>query len=188
MKTICLALLGLCLASCASATELKAAQSQVAALAAKATQAQSELSLQSVALQTTTDQLSDLQVKYDGLNAEKAEVSKEYAQARREAENLSLQVQKFLCEDQIPDMKYENIPDASTILMAWWARQPDVQSTNGTYRDTIWSNAETKIHAVMYTSRSDNKQYVEHFLVYFDEFGMSPALFWVKGQCWLDAP
>jgi len=85
-------------------------------------------------------------------------------------------------------MKYENILDASTILAAWWARQPGVERVQGTYRDTIWSNANTKIHAIRYIASEDHKPYVEHFLVYFREFGMKPAVFWVGGQCWLDAP
>jgi hypothetical protein len=113
---------------------------------------------------------------------------KEERQASSEASRLADEVGKYLCDSQITDMKYDSVMDASTILAAWFTRQPDTDSVHTPYRDKIWNNALSQLHGITYTSKADHEQYVEHFMVYFDEFGFTPSVFWIGGQCWLDAP
>jgi len=61
----------------------------------------------------------------------------------------------LICEDQITNMKYGDILDASMILSVWVANQSYSSRVHGTYRDSIWSNADTKIYAVRYMDVDD---------------------------------
>jgi chromosome segregation ATPase len=122
-----------------------------------------------------------LDEKVDTLNKQLVEKDDLYFSAKR-------QVDKLVCSQKLSSMKYNNLIDASTIMSAWWAQQPNVKRVTGSYRDKIWSNALTGIHGINYIYEVDNQEYVEHFLVYFDDFGMKPGVFWIKGQCWLDTP
>jgi len=83
-------------------------------------------------------------------------------------------------------MSYGDILNSSTNLMAWVANQPWATRANSTMRDTIWTNTDTKLHGVFYTSSEDNQQYLTWFLVYYDEFGWEEGVFWLDGECWLD--
>lgn len=195
MKKFLFLLVSLVLVGCASQSELDQAMSQISGLEAQLQEKDSDVS----SLETELDELEDakielnnefeeLQAEFDVISSEKGELQLQYDEARRKVSSLTSQLDEMVCDDQIDDMKYQNILDASTILSAWWARQPGVETVQGTYRDSIWSNADTKIHAVRFVSSRDHKPYVEHFLVYFHEFGMEPGVFWVGGQCWLDVP
>ena len=188
MKKIALVSCVLLLAACASQSELDTAQLQVEELQAEATVLQSEMSQTEDSLEASNAELAGAQQANQDLQIELEEMTASYDDARRQVTSLTSHVNRLVCDDQIVDMKYENILDASTIIAAWWARQSEVERVQGTYRDSIWSNADTKVHAVRYVSSDDNQQYVEHFLIYFREFGMTPGVFWVKGQCWLDEP
>lgn len=195
MKRVIFVLSAILLSACVSKSEFQSAQSRIVELEAQVDSGTDEI-------RALEDQVQELESDIEVLEADRAEAVAELAgleddyadlqternDLNRQVLNLSRQVGELVCAQQISDMKYENILDASTIMAAWWARQPDVERVQGTYRDTIWSNADTKIHAVRYISLQDNQPYVEHFLVYFLEFSMSPGVFWVGGQCWLDAP
>jgi ABC-type phosphate transport system auxiliary subunit len=195
MKKFLFLLVSLLLVGCVSQSELDQAISQISDLEADIQEKDSDIA----SLETQLDGLEDaklelddefeeLQGEYEVVSAEKGELQLQYEEARRKVTSLTSQLNDMVCDDQLDDMKYQNILDASTILSAWWARQPGVETVQGTYRDSIWSNADTKIHAVRFVSSQDHQPYVEHFLVYFDEFGMDPGVFWVGGQCWLDVP
>ena len=195
MKQITLLIAVLLIAGCASRADLDDALSQTSDLQAQI----QEKDLAISSLESDIDQLSEtesglqselesLQVSYDEVQSERDELQTIYDDARRKVTSLTSDINKLICDDQLTDMKYQNILDASTILSAWLVRQSNVETVQGTYRDSIWSNADTKIHAVRFVSSDDHKPYVDHFLVYFNEFGMKPGVFWVKGQCWLDAP
>lgn len=180
-KVLIFLFLAILLSSCASQTELDEAVQEIAELSAKLEESEANYLAATSTIQEYSTQIATLE-------SERAEVVSLLNQTRTELRSNQRIVDDLVCPQQITDMKYGNINDASTIIAAWWARQPDVASTHGTYRDHIWSNADTKIHAVRYTSSADNQPYVEHFLIYFREFGMKPAVFWIKGQCWLDRP
>lgn len=62
-----------------------------------------------------------------------------------------------------PGLCNENILGASTILSAWVARQDWSEKVRRAYRDTIWNNANTKIHGIMYVSSEDGEEYVDLF-------------------------
>ena len=132
--------------------------------------------------------LSNLQIEYDHLSGDNSDLNDELSSNKSELIIAKRDLARHICSEQITDMKYENIYDVSTILAGWWAKQDSVQSVQGTYRDAIWNNTDTKIHSVNFTSASDQKQYVEHFLVFFDEFGWRHGIYWLSGQCWLDSP
>ena len=168
-------------AGCVSKGELEQANANISTLESQlqdALQEKSELELT----------LEDLNSSFEELQIDNSDLQTSYSDAVSELSSESTLVDRLVCPNQIEDMKYTDIFDASTIVASWWARQPNVESVNGTYRDHIWSNADTKIHGVRFTSSSDHQQYVEHFLIYFREFGMEPGVFWVGGQCWLDSP
>jgi len=145
-----------------------------------------DLSTIKAELEDVKSEKDDLNSKMEALQFSYDELESKYSEARSKVTSLTSEVQKYVCDDQIDDMNYENILDASTIMAAWWANQSDVERVQVTYRNSFWPNADTKIHTVEYVSAEDNQQYVEHFLIYFREFGMNPGVYWVKGQCWLD--
>lgn len=168
-------------AGCVSKEELEKANTNISTLESQlkvALQEKSELELV----------LDDLNSSFEELQIDNADLQSNYSETISELASTNRLVERLVCPDQIQGMKYTDVFDASTIVAAWWARQTEVESVHGTYRDHIWSNADTKIHGVRYTSSSDHQQYVEHFLIYFREFGMEPGVFWVGGQCWLDSP
>ncbi|MCW5887966.1 MAG: hypothetical protein KIT07_07550 [Anaerolineales bacterium] len=168
MRTIiAMSLVALLLASCVAKSDLEAANKE---------------------LESLHQRVESLVQENEQLKSTNLSIGKQLTDAQTELRSTRQELENLLCEQQITDMKYSNVLDASTIIAAWWATQSNVASTHGTYRDHIWSNADTKIHAVRFTSSVDQQQYVEHFLIYFSEFGMKPGVFWVGGQCWLDAP
>jgi hypothetical protein len=180
--------LPLLLAACASKGDLQVAQQKAADLQAQTSALQAQLAQKDLQLSAEQVTAKDLQSKNTTLEADLSKAKDDSAQLRSQVSALKATIGKYECSSQITDMKYGSVMDASTILSAWWARQPGVQELSTPYRDKIWSNALTQIHGITYTSSEDHKPYVEHFLVYFAEFGMTPSVFWIKGQCWLDPP
>lgn len=186
--------------ACVSKSQFEALSSELSDARGQISDLESDLADTSTQLAEATSETANLQTElaesheaYDALSAEHEELQADLEDAeevlqdaRADVNRLSTELDQYVCESQISDMKYSSILDASTIMAAWWARQDGTLRVQGTYRDTIWSNADTKIHAVRYVAAEDNQPYVEHFLIYFSEFGMSPGVFWVKGQCWLD--
>ena len=97
----------------------------------------------------------------------------------------------IMCDQELTDtfkMEYSDIQTISSRLQSYVAGLPDVQRISYTYRTTVWNNAQSKLHGVMYTSKEDGKQYAMQFLVYVDELGWTPSTFYIDQQCWLDAP
>jgi predicted nuclease with TOPRIM domain len=190
------------LIGCTSKTELDSALADLDSALMEISSLESKTLEQENTIKDYEDQLSTLVAEnenliaknellnqdYESLVNEKDELQSKYRENNLELTEANIQLEKLICDEQLDQMEYNNIFDASTILAGWWALQPSVSSVRGTYRDHIWSNADTKIHAIQFISSNDNEQYVEHFLVYFDEFGMKPGVFWVGGQCWLDVP
>lgn len=128
--------------------------------------------------------IEEFQEKSNELEELNKELKEEKSSLQVEKRELESQLTFFICDESIVDMKYETILNVSDILSGWLAKQSYVVRTNYTYRDTIWNNTDTKIHSVQYL-HSDGEIYVDHFLVYFDEFGWTEGVFWLSGQCWL---
>jgi outer membrane murein-binding lipoprotein Lpp len=167
--------------ACVSRSDFQAAQSEAQEAQAEATGLASKLEAKEAELVAAQEQIAQLDTDLESARA--AEQA-----AKREASKLSAEVDKYLCDSQINDMKYDDVMSASTILSAWFATRPDTKQVHTPYRDKIWNNALSQLHGITYTSEADNQQYVEHFMVYFDEFGFTPSVFWIGGQCWLDPP
>ena len=188
MKKLVFTLILIILSGCVSQSELDSALADISALETKITENDLTIDDMESQVKTLTESANNLQTnydelkdKYDTLDDDKDALQKEYNAAQNE-------LGKLICSKQIDDMVYKNIFDVSTILAGWWVKQPNVQSVQGTYRDHIWNNTDTKIHSIMFTSSDDNQPYVEHFLVFFDEFGWKEGIFWIAEQCWLDSP
>lgn len=176
------------LVGCASKSELESALSEISVLESQISQKDLNIVDLEDQTQSLIDSLNNLQNDFDELNEEHDTLLEEFSNKKHDLQKVQNQLSKHICYQQIDDMKYENIFDVSTILAGWWVKQPGVQSVQGTYRDHIWNNTDTKIHSVMFTSSDDNQPYVEHFLVFFDEFGWKEGIFWLSSQCWLDSP
>jgi len=188
MKKLIFVLILITMSGCISQSELDTALADISDLETQI--AEKDLTYEEMESQVNalTESANILQANYDELNDDyetlddaKDALQKEYNAAQND-------LGKLICSKQIDDMVYKNIFDVSTILAGWWVKQPNVQSVQGTYRDHIWNNTDTKIHSIMFTSSDDNQQYVEHFLVFFEEFGWNEGIFWIAEQCWLDSP
>lgn len=183
------------LVGCASKASLQQAEGRAAtadgravALEATAVALRTQLASSAASLAEVQATGTALATAYTRSQADLSKANKDHQHAEQQVASLQAELSKNICDQQITDMKYTNVLDASTILAAWWAKQPGVESVGTPYRDKIWSNALSGLHGITYTNSDDHQQYVEHFMVFFNEFGMKPGVFWIKGQCWLDPP
>jgi outer membrane murein-binding lipoprotein Lpp len=186
MKKILLLIVLFFLVGCVSKSELESAIVEISELESQITQQESnieELESQVQSLNESSDRIQsdfdDLNEDYDTLSEDKESLQIKYSDTSKELQAAEHLIGRLICDEKI-DMEYENIFDVSTILAGWWARQSQVESVKGTYRDHIWNNTDTKIHSVQFTSSQDHQPYVEHFLVFFDEFGWNTGVFWLS--------
>lgn len=100
----------------------------------------------------------------------------------------SRKLNKLICDENLNNMDYKDILTSSDRLAAFMSGLPDVERTSFTLRNTLWNNALSKVHVITYLSKEDGNVYSMQFLVYYDEFGLTPSTFWIDEQCWLDAP
>jgi hypothetical protein len=128
-----------------------------------------------------TESLNGLQVDYDALQAELTE---------NEIDLLTVQNQSamFLCENQLENMRYQNIRGAVAILEGWFAVQPEVQELQATHSIQFWDGVDSRIHTLRYISAEDNLSTTSSFLIFFEEAGWKNGLLWMTKQCWLDFP
>lgn len=167
------------------AAEFEGSLSVTEAQLAESTTKISDLEAQ---LSASKEELAKMAAERDDINGQLKSSSDELSKKRSEIAKLQIQVDKLICKDQITGMSYTNVIDATNALKIWWSQQSGVRRVKDAYRDKIWSNALTGVHGIQYVLDDDGEEYVEHFLVFFNEFEMKPGVFWVKGQCWLDAP
>jgi TolA-binding protein len=156
------------------AQDTQSAHLQVNAADLRATEAQLQASLSQ-----SEDRVSELETQVERLTTERN-------QARNQATQLQATISTYECDEALTAMDYTSVADASTMLMAFVAQQPWAERVQGTFRDSIWTNAGSKIHGVRYVDSSDHLPYVTYFMVYFDEFGWERGVFWVDRQCWLE--
>ena len=120
------------------------------------------------------------------LEAENTTLHSDLAESRSEASSASARLDRLLCDPQYT-MDYTSILAASSRLMGYVDGLESVAYVSGTLRNTLWDNADSKVHVIRYIG-SDGNPYSMQFLVYFDEFDWEPSTFYIDGQCWLDAP
>ena len=188
MKKILIVCVFLILAGCASKTDLESALSDNLDLESQVSQKNEIIHNLETQVGSLDEKLADLQDEINELSLEYTDIEEELADKNYDLLIAERDLSLHICNIQINDMKFDNILNISTFLAGWYAQLPGIQSVQGTYRDSIWNNTDTKIHSVNYTDASDHQQYVDHFLVYFDEFGWNPSIFWLSRQCWLDSP
>ena len=173
--------------------EYDSAQERIEDLEAQVTELRGELSdsqNQVATLETEVselkDELSELRSEKDDLQSQVTELRDERNEAFADVTSLERKVSLYECDRELNDMQYGDILDSSTILSAYVARQSFSQRVQGTFRDSIWNNADSKIHGIRYIGAADNQPYVTYFMVYFDEFEWDTGVFWIDGQCWLE--
>jgi DNA repair exonuclease SbcCD ATPase subunit len=128
-----------------------------------------------------------LALEKEQIEAERDKLSREVRGANQESARLERELDKLLCSKQI-EMDYSSVLSASSRLIGYVSSLPNVAHVGTTLRNTLWNNADSKVHIITYTDREDGGYYSMQFLVYMDEFGWEPATFFIDGQCWVDPP
>jgi len=125
-------------------------------------------------VQDLTGSLTSLQSDYETLQAELLAAQNESA--------------KFMCENQIENMKYQNVLSAIAILEGWFAVQPQVKELQGTYSTQFWTGVNSRIHTIRYISAVNGQTETASFMIFFEEENWHEGLLYMSDQCWLDFP
>jgi outer membrane murein-binding lipoprotein Lpp len=164
---------------------IQALDSQGAQLQATATYLEGSVAQADTQIASLEASLAQRETAIGDLEAQVQTLTRERNEARRQ---LEATIGAFQCEETLSAMDYTSIMDASTMLMAFVAQQPWAERVQGTFRDSIWTNAGSKIHGIRYVDSSDHLPYVTYFMVYFEEFSWDRGVFWIDRQCWLEGP
>jgi hypothetical protein len=179
---------GLIITACAPTIPLEVYESAVATSEAIRKGAASFGATATSQLATVQANLSTMDATQAALETEIEDTTRERNEAIRQNTTTSLQLEKHICEESLTGMDYSSIANASAILMGFVAQQPWAERTQGTFRDSIWNNVDTKIHGVRYIGSRDHQPYVTYFMVYFPELTWKRGVYWLDRQCWLDRP
>jgi len=137
------------------------------------------------------DQMASMEAEYQSqielLDEEKLALQKKLSANTTQITKFETELGKLKCDKSLT-MDYSSILASSSRVQSFVDGLPNVDHVSWTYRDSIWTNTDTKIHGVRYIAEEDGEQYVMLFLVYTDEFGMKASTFWIDEQCWLDPP
>ena len=87
----------------------------------------------------------------------------------------------------INDVSYSDNNTVIIQLQAYMSRLPDVKSVSEGIPERLFNNTSSELVHIIYTS-TDGNQYAMRFIIYNDEFGWKPGIFFIDGQCWIDAP
>lgn len=166
-------------------TELSETSSQLSKTQSELSEVNSKLTEDENLVSNLTQANIELSDQIDELENTKSTLQEQVASLTFDNRQLNNELKTYQCKDTLVDMQYDSIINASEILSGWMARQDWVERVQGTYRDSIWNNADTKIHGIRYISSDDHEPYVDYFLIYFNEFGWTEGVFWLSGQCWL---
>lgn len=108
----------------------------------------------------------------------------------RELEDIEEEYNQLICDSDNNgqlNMDYSSIQSSSSRLQGFVANLHDTDHVSYAVRNTLWNNADSKIHGITYVS-DDGTTYSRQFLVYVDELGWEEGTFYIDGQCWLDSP
>lgn len=97
---------------------------------------------------------------------------------------------QLICDSDLIDqfnMDYSSIQSSSSRLQGFVANLPGTDHISYAIRNTLWNNADSKIHGIRYVS-DDGNTYSTQFLVYVNELAMKQGTFYIDDQCWLDPP
>jgi predicted nuclease with TOPRIM domain len=138
------------------------------------------------ALEKTKANLEKANQEKADLEKSKSDLQSQLSQAKSDIAKLSIENRRLICDENL-DMDYSGVMAATSRLMSFVDGLPDTEHISTGFRNTLWSNADSKIYGIRYVSE-DGETYARQFLVYFNELGFTPAVFYVDGQCWLDVP
>jgi hypothetical protein len=150
-------------------------------------QKQSQLSQAETTLNETQKALEEEKAKNSKLEKDYNDKNSLLTEARSELNNVKPKLDKLLCPKQFGEMDYSSIINASERLQYYVSTLPDVVQVSSTMRNTLWNNADSKVHVITYKF-TDGQFYSMQFLVYMDEFDWARGTFYVDGQCWIDPP
>jgi uncharacterized protein (DUF3084 family) len=108
----------------------------------------------------------------------------------RELESIANKYNQLICDPYSMDqlkMDYSSLQSSSSRLQGFVANLDDTDHVSNSVRNTLWNNADSKIHGITYVSDEGNT-YSRQFLVYVNELGWDEGTFYIDGQCWLDPP
>ncbi len=131
-------------------------------------------------------QIQEMTVSYSSLKRDHEALQASLAEGETAGEKADPAV--FLCEDQIVNMKYDNLKSASAVIDGWFATQPMVQELQGTYTVQFWDDIDTRVRTIRYLSAESGLSRTESFLIFFEEAGWQEGVLWLERQCWLDSP
>lgn len=163
------------------------ANGRAASLQDELKQNASELVDAETELASLQSQLGEVQDERDAVSEQLEQSKRDSDAARAENFEISRALDKLICRQKIASMNYSGILEATSRLEAYTNSLSYVAYVNGSYRDSLWNNTDTKVHAIRYT-HSDGNPYSVQYLVYFDEFGWKPSTFFIDEQCWIDPP
>ena len=148
-------------------------------------------------LQTTEKTLQDLtqssQDRIENLDSRLKSSRDQLAsnvQKLGELEDIEDKYNQLVCDsDNLGqlNMDYSSIQSSSSRLQGFVANLHDTDHVSFAVRNTLWNNADSKIHGITYVS-DDGKTYSRQFLVFVNELGWEEGTFYIDGQCWLDPP
>jgi hypothetical protein len=87
----------------------------------------------------------------------------------------------------IEDISYSDNNTVIVQLQAYVSRMSGVKSVSYAIPERLFSNTSSELVHITYTN-TEGKQFSMRFIIYNDEFGWKPAIFFIDGQCWIDPP
>ena len=124
------------------------------------------------------DQLTDLQMEVDAQQMDSPSAEGAAGEG----------TSPYLCEDQIPSMKYENASTAQAVLQGWFVLQPDVRELQGSFPTQFWDGVKSNIFTIRYISEETGLSTTTSFMIFIEEAGWTNGLLWMDEMCWLDHP
>jgi len=174
MKKFFLILVLVFLVGCSSRPEVNTSSSEIDDLESQIVEKDNTIADLEYQVVDLTATLNNLQDEFDAIQANPV--------------TAETQPSKFMCDDPIDNMKYQNPSTAIAVLEGWFALRPQVQEIQGTYSTQFWSDVNSRIHTIRYISTEDSLTTTATFMIMFEEGGWQEGLLDMSEQCWLNYP
>ena len=132
--------------------------------------------------------IANLEYQVEDLTATLDSLQNELDAVQANPVTAEVQPSKFMCDDPIDNMKYQNPSTAIAVLEGWFAVRPQVQEIQGTYSTQFWNDVKSRIHTIRYISTEDGLTATATFMIMFEEGGWQEGLLDMTEQCWLNYP
>jgi len=152
------------------------------------TQTQNENNSLEIELAAVKQEVKEKEEKIIGLENTNKELETSKAQINAEKNQIQANYSRLICDRQFDGMDYSSVLNATNRLLYYVSTLSGVKQVSLSARNTLWNNADTKVHVIRYVDSSDGEVYSKQFIVYMREFGWNTSTFYIDGQCWIDAP